>query len=173
MMCYSVTRRPRPPAQPLPDDHRRVNFRPARLDADPPPSSRGRLVRLADRFGATASFLCAIHCAALPFVVAVLPALGLGFLADHEFEALFVLFACCLASTTILLGRRRHGDGRAAALLVPAVGLLIVGVAVDFAAKPLLHAALVCLGGSLLALAHVVNLRLGHQHHVHGAECRH
>ena len=37
--------------------------------------------RLADRFGATASFLCAVHCALLPLVIAALPAIGLGFLA--------------------------------------------------------------------------------------------
>ena len=37
-----------------------------------------------DRLGATASFLCAVHCAALPLVIATLPAIGLGFLANHE-----------------------------------------------------------------------------------------
>jgi hypothetical protein len=147
-----------------------VNARPAPLEAGPDAPRRERLSRLADRFGATASFLCALHCAVLPFVVAVLPALGLSVLADHRYEALFVLFACCLASTTILLGRRRHGDSRAALLLLPAVGLLLAGVAVEFGAQPALHAVLVCLGGSLLALAHVVNLRLDH---VHGAECSH
>src|SRR5690348_9027020 len=52
----------------------------------------------ADRVGATASFLCAVHCALLPFVIALLPLIGLGFLADHRFERVFVACAAALAS---------------------------------------------------------------------------
>lgn len=129
-----------------------------------------RVARLADRFGATASFLCAVHCALLPFVVAVLPFLGLSFLANHTYERVFVLFACTLASTTIGLGARRHGDRRALALLLPGIALLLAGVAVDFDSLPVLHAVLVTTGGTLLSLAHVVNLRLTH---VHDASCAH
>lgn len=136
------------------------------------PTSRLReaLVAFADRFGATASFLCALHCAVLPFVVAVLPALGLGFLANHAVERAFVLFACSLGSATVLLGLRRHGDRRALALLLPGVGLLLGGIAVDSGAAPLWHALLVSVGGVLLSLAHLTNLRLSH---VHDARCRH
>jgi len=135
-----------------------------------PVSTHSWLARVADRFGATASFLCAVHCALLPFVVAVLPTLGLGFLADHEYEEMFVVFACLLAGTTIVLGVRRHGDRRALALVVPGIGLLLAGVAVEFDKLPIIHATLVCFGGTLLALAHVVNLRLGHVHNLH---CEH
>lgn len=139
-------------------------------DAVREPALRARLARLADRFGATASFLCAVHCALLPFVVALLPILGLGFLANHAYERVFVLFACTLAGTTIGLGVRRHGDRRALALLAPGIVLLLAGIVVDFASLPLLHAILVSSGGTLLALAHVANLRLTH---VHDANCAH
>ena len=64
-------------------------------------ANKSRWWFLADRLGATASFLCAIHCAALPFVLAVLPLLGLSFLADHRFERGFVMFACALALTAL------------------------------------------------------------------------
>ena len=128
------------------------------------------LVACADRFGATASFLCALHCAVLPFVVALLPALGLGFLANHAVECAFVLFACSLGSLTIGLGLRRHGDRRALALLLPGVGLLLGGIGLDSGSAPLWHALLVSAGGVLLSLAHLTNLRLGH---VHDARCRH
>jgi hypothetical protein len=82
----------------------------------------------------------------------------------------FVLFACTLASTTIGLGARRHGDRRALALLAPGIALLLAGIVVDFDDLPLLHTVLVCSGGSLLTLAHVANLRLTH---VHDANCSH
>ena len=50
----------------------------------PPSEGQTALSEAADRIGASASFLCALHCAALPFVFALLPALGLGFLGDDE-----------------------------------------------------------------------------------------
>jgi hypothetical protein len=129
-----------------------------------------RFAALADRFGATASFLCAVHCALLPFVIAVLPALGLGFLADHSIERAFVLFACTLAVTMLGLGYRRHGSAKALALLFPGIALLLAGVLVDFERATTLHAALVTCGGTLVALAHIVNLRLSHRH---DENCRH
>ncbi|MEO8672065.1 MAG: MerC domain-containing protein [Tahibacter sp.] len=125
---------------------------------------------IADRFGATASFLCAVHCALLPFVIAILPALGLGFLADHGIERGFVLFACSLALTTIGLGYRRHRSRRALAFLLPGIFLLLAGVLVDFERWTSLHAWLVSCGGSLVAFAHFINLRL---EHIHNEACRH
>jgi hypothetical protein len=117
----------------------------------------------ADRIGATASFLCALHCAALPFVLAVLPTLGLGFLADHVFERIFIACASALAITVLLSGYRRHHDRRPLTLLLPGLALLwIGGFVVDGHDTVGLHALLVVLGGSCLALAHLTNLRLQH-----------
>ena len=141
--------------------------------ADPAAARRSRFsgfAAVADRFGATASFLCAIHCALLPFVIAVLPALGLAVLADHAIERAFVTFACTLATVMLLLGYRKHRRANALLLLLPALALLLAGVLVDFEQSAVTHAWLVTTGGSLLALAHLVNLRLSH---VHDANCRH
>jgi len=71
-------------------------------------ASKSHWWHVADRVGATASFLCAIHCALLPFVLALLPFLGLEFLADHRFERDFVFFACTLALFALVGGYRRH-----------------------------------------------------------------
>src|ERR1700754_899180 len=79
------------------------------------------LARVADRFGATASFLCAVHCAALPLVIAALPAIGLGFLANHRFERGFIAFASVLALSTLIMGFRRHRQFRAFWFLVPGI----------------------------------------------------
>ena len=136
------------------------------------PSRPSLFARLADRFGATASFLCAVHCALLPLVIAVLPALGLGFLADHRFERAFIAFASVLALTTLWFGFRRHQRFRAFWFLAPGIALLVAGILVDGDATPLAHALLVASGGCLVALAHLTNLRLGHRH-VHGPACEH
>ena len=121
------------------------------------------LAHVADRVGATASFLCAVHCAALPFVLTVLPALGLGFLGDHRFERVFIAFASVLALTTLIRGYRRHRMPGALCLLVPGLILLWTGAWVfDTESSPFLHASLVALGGSCVALAHIANMRLTH-----------
>ena len=137
-----------------------------------PPMQRPSLfARCADRVGATASFLCAVHCALLPLVLALLPALGLGFLANHQFEHGFIAFASVLALTSLIVGYRRHQCFRAFWFLVPGIALLFAGVVVEYDSM-VLHAVLVAMGGSLVALAHLTNLRLSHRH-VHDAVCGH
>lgn len=137
------------------------------------PRSASRWSRFVDRFGATASFLCAIHCALLPVVFGVLPALGLAFLADHAFERAFVGFAIVLASLSLAVGWRQHGSLRALWFLAPGIALLVCGLVIDGDhASPTGHAILVSIGGTLVALAHLVNLRLA-QAHVHGPACNH
>jgi len=128
--------------------------------------------RFADRFGATASFLCAVHCAALPLIIAVLPAIGLGFLANHRFERGFVAFASVLAVTTLIVGFRRHQRFRAFWFLLPGILLLAAGMIVDFESSATAHAVLVAIGGTLVAVSHLTNLRLAHGH-VHDAACEH
>ena len=79
----------------------------------PVAAAHDMLAHVADRVGATASFLCAVHCAALPFVIAILPALGLSFLADHRFERIFIACASALALAALIRGYRRHRDATA------------------------------------------------------------
>jgi hypothetical protein len=129
------------------------------------PAVHPSFAQVADRVGATASFLCALHCAALPFVFALLPAVGLGFLADHGFERWFIAFATVLASTMLIRGYLRHRVPHALALLLPSLVLLWLGGYVyDFESAGGWHAALVALGGSGVALAHLINLRSTHAH---------
>ncbi|MEO8803879.1 MAG: MerC domain-containing protein [Rudaea sp.] len=129
------------------------------------------MARAADRVGATASFLCAIHCAALPFVLTLLPILGLGFLASHTFERIFIAFASLLAVTTLVHGYRHHRMRRPLLLLVPGLALLWTGgYLFDVHGGLNIHAVLVATGGSCVALAHLLNMRLvhGHRHdHAH------
>jgi hypothetical protein len=138
--------------------------------------SKTRWWQVADRVGATASFLCAIHCALLPFVLALLPFVGLEFLADHRFERGFVLFACALALFALIRGYRRHQGPLPLMLAAPGLALLLLGVTYAEGYSIILHSVLVTCGGLLVASAHFVNLRtdrrLGHAQahsHVQGA----
>ncbi|TBR38899.1 MULTISPECIES: MerC domain-containing protein [Dyella] len=141
---------------------------------DQPQVNKTRWWHAADRVGATASFLCALHCAALPFVLALLPLLGLEFLADHRFERGFVIFACVLALASLLGGYRRHRRTLPLRLAFPGLALLLIGVTFAERYSIGLHSALVTCGGLLVAAAHFINLRAdGHRGHVHTSDCAH
>lgn len=118
--------------------------------------------RLADRVGATASFLCALHCAALPVAIALLPTLGLGFLADHAFERIFVSCSITLATISLAIGFRQHRRLAALLLMLPGVALLVGGLLMPDDHGSPVHAVLVTAGGILVMCAHLANLRLTH-----------
>lgn len=134
---------------------------------------------LADRVGATASFLCAIHCALLPFVLTLLPLLGLGFLGGHRFERDFVLFAASLALFALIGGYRRHRYPLPLRLALPGLALLALGVVwVSEDRHILVHSVMVTCGGLLVASAHFVNLYVDRRHahavaYAHGSQCVH
>ena len=119
-------------------------------------------LRRADRVGFAASLLCAIHCALVPILLAVLPALGLNLGGWVDIDQAFVVFATVLGATTLALGYRRHRAFRAWAVLVPALALVWVGSFSSVHDHSALHAVVMTIGGGLLATAHFVNLRLTH-----------
>lgn len=141
--------------------------------ASTPSSNNSRWWHFADRLGATASFLCAIHCAALPFVLAILPLLGLSFLADHAFERDFVLCAAALAMFALINGYRRHHRSLPLRLAIPGLCLLVFGVTVAEHISIIVHSVMVTCGGLLLASSHFFNLRFDRQGHTHSAQCAH
>ena len=126
-----------------------------------------------DRLGASGSLVCAVHCALLPLAIALLPALGLTALASQGFERAFVAFATLLGVFSVVWGYRRHRAVRALWLLIPGVLTLWVVVLYEpLHAMVLPHAIAMTFGGTLVALAHIANLRLNHGH-VHDASCAH
>jgi hypothetical protein len=128
---------------------------------------------LLDRLGATGSLLCAVHCALLPALIALLPSLGIAAWLDNGFERGFVAFATLLGLFTLVWGYRRHRAVRALWLLLPGLSLLWLATGYEplhHAVVP--HAIAMTLGGTLVGLAHLANLRLNHGH-VHDAHCAH
>lgn len=135
-----------------------------------PPELRRSLI---DRIGATGSLACAIHCALLPLLIALLPSLGIAVWLGDGFEQGFVVFATLLGLFSVVWGYRRHRAVRALGLLLPGLAVLWLGVLyapLHHSVVP--HAIAMTFGGTLVALAHVANLRLNHGH-VHDATCVH
>nr|WP_286177372.1 MerC domain-containing protein [Rhodopirellula sp. JC639] len=80
-----------------------------------------------DWAGMVASIGCAIHCAAMPFVIAYLPALGLSFLADEAFHQWMAVGCFIIALTAFVPGFRKHG--RFKPVIIGSVGLALISVA--------------------------------------------
>ena len=110
-----------------------------------------------DSFGACVSFACAVHCIAVPFVITLLPLIGLGFMADHNFEAGMLVFAVILAAASLCWGTRVHKKSKVLLFLLAAGILFAVGF---FAFEGLKHWLFIAFGGSCLATGHIVNRRL-------------
>lgn len=125
-------------------------------------SSRSNSLHHADRLGFAASFLCAIHCAMWPWLLALAPAFGLEFSGRVDMDQAFVIFATLLGVSTLSLGWRRHRIFRAWALLLPGLALVWAGSFGPLHDHNLTHAVVMTLGGALLAFAHLLNLRLTH-----------
>jgi len=132
-----------------------------------------RLHLLLDRFGATGSLLCAIHCALIPLAVALLPSLGIALWLDDGFEATFVTFASLFGLSVLVWSYRRHRTMRALGLLLPGLSALWLAVLYPpLHHSVVMHAVVMTFGGTLVGLAHLANLRLNHGH-VHDAACAH
>lgn len=129
--------------------------------------------RLLDRLGATGSLLCAVHCALLPVLIALLPSLGIATWMSDSVEEGFVVFATLLGLFTLVQGYRRHRAVRALGMLVPGLAALWLGIGYEpLHHDAILHAVTMTFGGTLVGLAHLANLRLTHGH-VHDATCAH
>ena len=139
----------------------------------PPPARIKRPAPVLDRLGATGSLLCAIHCALLPLLIALLPSFGIAAWLGEGFERGFVLFASLLGLSTLVWSYRRHRVMRAIGLLLPGLAALWFGVLYAPLHHSLVpHAIVMTCGGTLVGLAHLLNMRLNHGH-VHDASCAH
>lgn len=138
-----------------------------------PSAPRRSLSHWVDSLGTVGAALCAVHCALLPFALALLPVVGMGILASAGFEIGFVVFATTLAVTSLWHGYRRHRAYHAMVFLAPGLVLLWAGLLVPVVHESkIAHAIAMSIGGTLVAVAHLVNLRLS-QGHVHEAACTH
>jgi hypothetical protein len=77
-----------------------------------------------DLVGIVASIGCAIHCAAMPFVISYLPALGLSFLADESFHKVMALACFLIAIFAFIPGLRKHRNWLPVSIGAGGLGLI-------------------------------------------------
>ena len=112
---------------------------------------------LADTTGACLSVACAIHCLAMPLLIAVLPLIGLGFLANERAEVVLILVAIGLAIASLAWGVRLHRSWRALLILIVALAFIATArTAVEGTFEVVFYS----IGAILLASAHLVNRHL-------------
>ena len=113
-----------------------------------------------DSAGAAASWLCAIHCLALPFAVSLLPIVGLSFLLDETTERVFIVVSMTLAALSLLSAYfRQHGKIRAIAFFSAGIGLIVASHLL-LEESLILKAAFLVIGAILISAAHLINRRL-------------
>jgi len=128
-----------------------------RRDTTPVAPTRRAPNALLDKVGAVLGFACAIHCIVVPLALGVLPALGLGFLADEGVDHTIVAIATACAALAAWLGWRTHHDRRIVLGFAGSVALLFLAHAVG---EHGLGARLISvLGGLGLAATHLWNTR--------------
>lgn len=116
-----------------------------------------RLSRL-DRWGIVISSACLAHCLALPFVIALLPAIASSLPPDSWIHP--VLIGLALPVTGAALWRGYHLHRRTRPALIGLAGLGLIASAL-LARGGLAEPALTVLGGLLVSAAHILNWR-GH-----------
>ncbi len=112
-----------------------------------------------DKAGATASLLCAIHCAAMPLIITLLPFIGLSFLAHESTEWALLFASAAIGVTSLCWGYREHRSNRALAVLSLGLTLLFCDRVLEENGIGWGAAAMV-LGGCTVAASHLVNRAL-------------
>ena len=131
------------------------------------PPRQTHLVVVVDAVGAIGAALCAVHCAAMPLLLALLPLIGVVALGTPSAEYGYVAFATALGLVSLGRGYLRHRAYWAFTFLGPGLVAVWAGVlAPGLHEDAVLHAATMTLGGALIAIAHLANLRLSRGMHM-------
>jgi hypothetical protein len=105
--------------------------------------------------GATVSLACAVHRVATPFLLSLLPLVGLQFLAHEGFEWAMLGAALLIAVTSCIGGIRTHG--RWSILLAFGAGVLLMLCSHFFSEG--IHGVVIGAGVVILSASHLLNRR--------------
>jgi len=131
-----------------------------------------------DKAGATASFLCAIHCALMPLVITQFPIIGLSFFASETMEWLLFASSAGIGVTSLCFGYTKHKSKLALAVLSVGLTFLAIGRILHEHIKVHhtfdVYVLMLVIGGFMVACSHFINHRLCHSctvcHHEHAEE---
>jgi type III secretory pathway component EscS len=120
-----------------------------------------KLIPSLDNLGIVASVICLIHCMAMPFILALLPFMGLSFLDTEEAHWVLAFFIIGFALVAIFPAYLKHK--RPGILSAMIVGMLLVVFGAFFAEHTLGHAyemPLLVVGNLILVATHWRNRSL-------------
>lgn len=119
-----------------------------------------------ERAAASASILCLIHCAGLPLLLAVLPALSRVLALPESLHLWLLAFAVPASGSALFFGFRRHRTWSPVATGVAGLALLALGALLLEGGR---YETLATVAGSLgLVAAHIGNWRRRHGGRPHG-----
>lgn len=133
------------------------------------PTSAGAATTALDATAVALSALCLLHCLALPLLLALLPLASATFVADERFH--FWMLLLVVPTTVLALGTGWRRHGRTRIVLLGAIGVALIA----FAALGRTWVGLgetgdtvfTVIGATMLAVAHVWNLRVQNRLHWH------
>lgn len=118
-----------------------------------------RFNSILDTVGFSSSTLCAIHCAILPFVMSILPILGIEFVNETVFEWTLLGGMALLALLSFLIGYyKHHHDDEPLSLMLVAFIFFVLGHPRQL--PTLLNSMSMPIGGVIIAYAHYRNWKL-------------
>ncbi len=113
-----------------------------------------------DKTGAILSWVCAVHCLTLPFLTAVLPVVGLSFLAN-EFAEYVLIGILILIALVSLIPAYLNEHGKMRTLLLFAAGISFIFFADKLFEENFIGKIIfVFIGAGLITISHIVNRRL-------------
>jgi hypothetical protein len=111
-----------------------------------------------DGLGTLASGACAVHCVLSAILPEALAAVGLGALLGQELEWGFTFAALAFAAAALSVGWRKHRSRPVVALLGGGIVALLLARLLEGAGE-MICISLSVLGGALLVIGHLSNMR--------------
>lgn len=141
-------------------------------------NSHRMAIRL-DSIGATASLICAIHCALFPAFVVFLALYGMEFAAGTLFESVFILTSVSIGLFTFYHGFKNHHRKVYPAIIFLLGLTIIVASHLLFHSHEMVHSSsfnpeylLTPFGALLIATGHLLNRKLSKKLSTAGSCCK-
>ncbi len=123
---------------------------------------------LFDRIGFSVSFICAVHCLAMPILLPLLPVLAGSFWLGESIESWIMILTITVAALALFRGYLLHRKFRV--LFIFTLGIMFLFLKSDqcglcshghwhLSGASVLHYGLAALGGFSLAIGHWLNLK--------------
>lgn len=121
-----------------------------------------------DRIGITLSFVCIIHCLALPFMILAIPAIS-HYGETERFHTLMIFLVTLSAGLAFIPGYLRHKDKKLIIKVFISLILIVGGIVLGHQFGELTERVITSIGSILLIYCHYKNIN----HKGHCGKCEH